>query len=63
MQTAYENFHRHYASSRNPYDGGVLSNVMEVMCGTRPPPKVDFRAEVIRNENSCSQYWIIHDQV
>ncbi|KAH6785647.1 hypothetical protein C2S51_038102 [Perilla frutescens var. frutescens] len=61
-QTSYENFHQHYASSSNPYDRGLFSNFMEVLCQSRPLPKVDFRAEVIGRENS-SPPCIIYDQV
>ncbi|XP_041995995.1 probable protein S-acyltransferase 7 [Salvia splendens] len=45
-QTAYENFHQYYASSQNPYDKGFLSNFLEVLCWSTPPPKVDFRGEL-----------------
>ncbi|KAI3457346.1 hypothetical protein Pfo_014009 [Paulownia fortunei] len=51
-QTAYENFHQQYTSSRNPYDRGLSSNIMEVLCMSRPPSRIDFRAEMIRHENS-----------
>lgn len=61
-QTSYENFHQHYASSRNPYDRGFFSNFMEVLCWPRLHRKIDFRTEVSGRENS-SHPCMIYDQV
>ncbi|KAK4846452.1 hypothetical protein QYF36_017347 [Acer negundo] len=46
-QTAYENFRRRYADSKNPYDKGIISNYKEVLFVPLPPSRVDFRAEVM----------------
>ncbi|GFP79572.1 probable protein s-acyltransferase 7 [Phtheirospermum japonicum] len=50
-QTAYENFHQLYARSRNPNDEGIFSNIMKFLCVSRPPSRINFRAEVIEHEN------------
>ncbi|GMY09885.1 probable protein S-acyltransferase 6 [Fagus crenata] len=45
-QTAYENFRQRYVGSKNPFDKGILNNIMEVLFVSLPPSRVDFRAEV-----------------
>uniref|UniRef100_A0A2N9I7I4 S-acyltransferase n=1 Tax=Fagus sylvatica TaxID=28930 RepID=A0A2N9I7I4_FAGSY len=45
-QTAYENFRQRYVGSKNPFDKGILNNIMEVLLLSLPPSRVDFRAEV-----------------
>ncbi|XP_057792684.1 probable protein S-acyltransferase 1 [Salvia miltiorrhiza] len=49
-QTSCENILQYYASSQNPYDKGILSNFMEALRWSTPPPKVDFRSEVIYDQ-------------
>ncbi|KAJ6319568.1 hypothetical protein OIU78_015062 [Salix suchowensis] len=46
-QTGYENFRQSYMGSRNPFDRGMPSNIMEVLFEPLPPSRVDFRAEVM----------------
>ena len=46
-QTGYENFRQRYTESQNPFDKGILSNIMEVLFKPLPPSRVDFRAEVM----------------
>ncbi|KAL9384772.1 hypothetical protein Peur_021782 [Populus x canadensis] len=46
-QTGYENFRQRYMGSQNPFDKGILSNIMEVLFEPLPPSRVDFRAEVM----------------
>ncbi|XWS34270.1 hypothetical protein CRYUN_Cryun21dG0026300 [Craigia yunnanensis] len=50
-QTAYENFRYPYEGSPNPYDKGIISNIKEVLFAPLPPPRVDFRAEVMPRWN------------
>ncbi|KAK3003905.1 hypothetical protein RJ639_018641 [Escallonia herrerae] len=53
-QTAYENFRQRYFGSRNPYDKGILNNIMEILIMRLPPSRVDFRAEVTPWWSGCS---------
>ncbi|KAK2980700.1 hypothetical protein RJ640_011320 [Escallonia rubra] len=53
-QTAYENFRQRYSGSRNPYDKGILSNIMDTLFMRLPPSRVDFRAEVAPWWSGCS---------
>ncbi|KAG6748662.1 hypothetical protein POTOM_048591 [Populus tomentosa] len=46
-QTGYENFRQRYMESQNPFDKGILSNIMEVLFEPLPPSRVDFRDEVM----------------
>ncbi|KAH8489486.1 hypothetical protein H0E87_024926 [Populus deltoides] len=46
-QTGYENFRQRYMGSQNPFDKGILSNIMEALFEPLPPSRVDFRAEVM----------------
>lgn len=42
--------------SKNPYDKGIINNIMEVLFVPLPPSRVDFRAEVTpRQQFSTAQ--------
>ncbi|CAM8957450.1 unnamed protein product [Rhodiola kirilowii] len=45
-QTGYEKFRQRYATSGNPFNKGILSNVKEALFSPMPPSAVDFRGEV-----------------
>ncbi|KAE8075705.1 hypothetical protein FH972_014398 [Carpinus fangiana] len=54
-QTAYENFRQRYVVSKNPYDTGIINNIMEVLFVALPPSRVDFRAEITPKHFSTAQ--------
>lgn len=45
-QTTYENFRYRYDRRTNPYNRGVLSNILEIFSSRIPPSKNNFRARV-----------------
>jgi palmitoyltransferase ZDHHC9/14/18 len=46
LQTTYENFRYRYDRRANPYNRGILNNVLEIFCSAIPPSKNNFRAWV-----------------
>ncbi|VAI74417.1 unnamed protein product [Triticum turgidum subsp. durum] len=45
-QTTYENFRYRYDRRANPYNRGILNNILEIFCSSIPPSKNNFRARV-----------------
>lgn len=41
--------------SKNPYNKGIINNIMEVLFVPMPPSRVDFRAEVTPRKFSTLQ--------
>jgi palmitoyltransferase ZDHHC9/14/18 len=41
--------------SKNPYDKGIINNIMEVLFVALPPSRVDFRAEITPKHFSTAQ--------
>lgn len=48
LQTTYENFRYRYDLRANPYNKGLLLNFREILCGSIPPSKNNFRAKAPR---------------
>ncbi|XP_051148766.1 probable protein S-acyltransferase 3 [Andrographis paniculata] len=51
-QTTYENFRYNYDKKENPYNRGVLKNLMEILFSRRPGSRVNFRAWATEEDNS-----------
>ncbi|OMO88012.1 putative S-acyltransferase [Corchorus capsularis] len=47
-QSTYENFRYRYDRRENPYNRGVIKNLMEVFCTSIPPSKSNFREKIPR---------------
>ncbi|XP_059669947.1 probable protein S-acyltransferase 7 [Cornus florida] len=47
-QTTYENFRYGYDRRANPFNKGVVQNLMEIFCSSIPPSKNNFSAKVPR---------------
>lgn len=56
MQTTYENFRYRYDKKENPYNKGVMGNLMEVFFSKIPPSMNNFRAfvEVEEQDAVCA---------
>ncbi|CAH9119553.1 unnamed protein product [Cuscuta epithymum] len=47
-QSTYENFRYRYDQRVNPFNKGIIQNVLEIFCKSIPPSKNNFRAKVQR---------------
>ncbi|XP_074574962.1 putative protein S-acyltransferase 7 isoform X1 [Curcuma longa] len=54
-QTTYENFRYRYDMWANPYDRGMVTNIMEVFFTSIPPSKNRYRARASREQGLPSQ--------
>ncbi|KAM5550551.1 putative protein S-acyltransferase 1 [Rosa sericea] len=52
-QTTYENFRYRYDKNENPYTKGILGNLKEVFCSRIPPSMVNFRAWVLKDDDTA----------
>ncbi|XP_047949781.1 probable protein S-acyltransferase 7 [Salvia hispanica] len=49
-QTTYENFRYQYSRRANPYNRGIVGNIMDIFCSSIPKSKNDFRAKVQKKQ-------------
>lgn len=50
LQTTYENFRYQYSRRANPYNRGIVGNIMDIFCSSIPKSKNDFRAKVQKKQ-------------